>query len=431
MNQLIKGASIYYKGAFKRADIYISDGIITDIGDNLPPIDNAQIVNCPDCFVFPGFTDVHVHFREPGFSYKETIKNGSLTAAKAGYTAVCLMPNLIPPPDCPENILIQQEIIDRDAHIPCFPYSTITKGRKGRGEIVDLEQMSKYAIAFTDDGTGIQDKELMDKVMKQAAKKKVLIAAHCEDESLLNGGYIHDGEYAALNGHKGISSESEYAQVERDIRFARKYNTKYHVCHISCAETVELVRRAKAEGLKVTCETAPHYLTMCDAEIQNEGRFKMNPPIRSARDRDALIEGIVDGTIEVIATDHAPHSKNEKRGGLKDSLMGVVGLETAFPVLYTELVKKNIITLEKLIELMSVNPRRIFGLPTAVIEKGEPANFCVYRLSTKYTVNSENFVSAGKSSPFEGRDVFGQNIITVLGDKVVWKKNMTDKIGDK
>ncbi|MBQ9939967.1 MAG: dihydroorotase [Clostridia bacterium] len=427
MNQLIKGAYVYSKGGFKQADLFIVDGVINEIGDNLPPVDNPQIINCPDCYVFPGFADLHVHFREPGFSYKETIKNGSLTAARAGYTAVCLMPNLIPPPDCPENILVQQDIIDRDAVISCFPYSAITKGRKGKGELVDFEQMSEYAVAFTDDGTGVQEKSLMEKAMKQAAKKKVIIAAHCEDESLLNGGYIHDGEYAALNGHKGISSESEYHQVERDIRLAKKYGTRYHVCHISCAETVDLIRKAKAEGLKVTCETAPHYLTMCDMDLQNDGRFKMNPPIRSARDRDALIEGIRDGTIDVIATDHAPHSKNEKRGGLRDSLMGVVGLETAFPVLYTELVKKNIISLEKLIELMSVNPRKIFNLPSAVIEKGEPANFCIYRLSTKYTVDSQNFVSAGKSSPFEGREVFGQNIMTILDNKIVWKKNMTEK----
>lgn len=427
MNQLIKGASIYQKGTFKRADVFICDGIIAEIGDNLPSVDNAQIISCPDCFVFPGFADVHVHFREPGFSYKETIKNGSLTAAKGGYTAVCLMPNLLPPPDSPENILIQQDIIDRDAVIKCYPYASITKGRKGRGEITDFEQLSKYAVAFSDDGTGIQDKELMDKVMKQAAKKRVLIAAHCEDESLLNGGYIHDGEYAAANGHKGISSESEYAQVERDIRLAEKYGTRYHICHISCAETVDLVRKAKARGVNVTCETGPHYLTMCDTDIENDGRFKMNPPIRSARDRDALVEGIVDGTIDMIATDHAPHSKNEKRGGLRDSLMGVVGLETAFSVLYTELVRRNVISLERLIELMSLNPRKRFNLEPAEIEKASPANLCIWRLNTKYKIDSEAFVSTGKSSPFDGKEVYGQNIMTISGGRIVWKKNLTEK----
>lgn len=422
MNQLIKGTSIYQKGTFRKADVLITDGIISEIGNNLSAVENAQIINYPDCYVFPGFADVHVHFREPGFSYKETIKNGALTAAKAGYTAVCLMPNLIPAPDSPEHMQEQLDIIERDAVIKCYPYAAITVGRKGRGEMTDFEKLSQYAVAFTDDGTGIQEKELMDKVMKMAAKKKILIAAHCEDESLLNGGYIHDGEYARLNGHNGISSKSEYAQVERDIRLAEKYGTHYHVCHISCAETVDLVRKAKAKGINVTCETAPHYLTMCDMDIRNEGRFKMNPPIRSARDRDALVEGIADGTIEIIATDHAPHSKNEKRGGLKESLMGVVGLETAFPVLYTELVKKGVITLEKLVELMSVNPRKRFNLDSAEIEVGAVANLCIWRLNTKYTVNSEDFISTGKATPFEGKDVYGQNLMTILGTETVWKK---------
>lgn len=422
MNQLIKGANIYYHGAFKKLDLLICDGIIAEIADNIPPTDSTQTISCPDCYVFPGFADVHVHFREPGFCYKETIKNGSMSAAKGGYTAVCLMPNLIPAPDTPEHIQEQLDIIERDAVIKCYPYSSITMGRKGRGETVDFDKMSEYAVAFTDDGTGIQEKTLMDKVMKQAAKKKLLIAAHCEDESLLNGGYIHDGEYARLNGHKGISSESEYSQAERDIRLCEKYGTRYHICHISCKETAELVRKAKAKGLNVTCETGPHYLTMCDMDIQNDGRFKMNPPIRSAQDRDALVQGISDGTIEIIATDHAPHSKNEKRGGLRDSLMGVVGLETAFPVLYTDLVKKGIISLEKLMELMSVNPRRIFKLDSAEIEKGAVANLSIWRLNTKYTVNSEDFISSGKATPFEGKEVYGQNLMTILGKNTVWKR---------
>ena len=422
MNQIIKGASIYYRGAFKKLDMLICDGIITQIADNITMSESVQVINCPDCYVFPGFADVHVHFREPGFSHKETIKNGALTAAKGGYTAVCLMPNLIPAPDTAEHIKEQLDIIERDAVIKCYPYSAITMGRKGRGETVDFDEMSKYAVAFTDDGTGVQDKELMDKVMKQAGEKKLLIAAHCEDESLLNGGYIHDGEYAKLNGHKGISSESEYAQVERDINLAENHGTSYHICHISCKETVDLVRKAKAKGLDVSCETGPHYLTMCDMDIENDGRFKMNPPIRSAKDRDALVQGIIDGTIEMIATDHAPHSKNEKRGGLRDSLMGVVGLETAFSVLYTDLVKKGVITLEKLIELMSVNPRKRFKLDSAEIEKGAEANLSIWRLSTKYTINSEDFISTGKATPFEGKEVYGQNLMTILGKNTVWKK---------
>ncbi len=422
MNQLIKGANIYYRGAFKKADLFITDGVIAEIGENLAPADNVQVMNFPDCYIFPGFADVHVHFREPGFSYKETIKNGSLSAAKGGYTAVCLMPNLIPAPDTPENIKIQQDIIDSDAVIDCYPYSSITMGRKGKGETVDFEEMSKYAVAFTDDGTGVQDSELMEKVMNTASQKGLLIAAHCEDESLLCGGYIHDGEYARLNGHAGISSASEYEQVKRDIALCEKYGTKYHICHISCAETVQAVREAKKKGINVTCETGPHYLTMCDMDIKNEGRFKMNPPIRSALDRDALKEGLRDGTIDMIATDHAPHSKNEKRGGLKESLMGVVGLETAFSVLYTELVKKDFITLEQLVELMSSKPRERFGLESAEIEKGNKANFSIWRLNTKYTVDPEEFISQGKATPFEGWELYGQNLMTVMGERVVWKR---------
>ena len=366
-----------------------------------------------DIYVFPAFCDVHVHFREPGFFYKETIKTGSLSAARGGYTDVCTMPNLKPVPDSVENIKEQLEIINNTAAIRVHPYAAITKGEMGK-ELVDFEKLAPYCIAFSDDGRGVQSGDMMHAAMLEAKKQGKIIAAHCEDNSLLDGGYIHKGKYAAEHGHKGISSESEWRQIERDLGLAKETGCKYHVCHISTAESVELIRRAKAEGVDVTCETAPHYLTLSDWDIEEDGRFKMNPPLRSERDRLALIEGLRDGTIDMIATDHAPHSVEEKSRGLKNSLMGVVGLETAFPVLYTFLVKEGIISLERLIELMSVNPRKRFG-----IEKTE--DICVFALDGEYTVDPDEFLTMGRSTPFAGRQVCGKNLITVCGGKTVWQ----------
>lgn len=366
--------------------------------------------------IFPAFCDVHVHFREPGFSYKETIRTGSLAAARGGYTDVCTMPNLNPVPDSVENIKKQIEIIEKDAAVRVHPYAAITVGEKGE-MLTDMKALSPYCIAFSDDGKGVQSEDMMREAMIKAKALGKIIAAHCEDNSLLCGGYIHKGEYARLHGHKGICAESEWKPIERDLRLAKETGCKYHVCHISCKESVELIRKAKAEGVDVTCETAPHYLIFNDMDLKESGSFKMNPPIRSEEDRQALIQGLQDGTIDMIATDHAPHSSEEKSRGLENSLMGVVGLETAFPVMYTYLVKKGIITLERLIELMAINPRRRFGIT-------QTEDICVYDLQSEYKIDPCEFKSKGKSTPFDGMTVSGKNLLTICGGKAVW--NITE-----
>ncbi len=363
--------------------------------------------------IVPGLCDVHVHFREPGFSYKETIASGSAAAAHGGYTAVCTMPNLDPVPDSAEHLQVQLDAIERGAAIKVLPYGAITVGEKGE-KLADMEAMSDKVCAFSDDGKGVQNDEMMREAMTAAKRLGKIIAAHCEDNSLLFGGYIHDGEYAKAHGHRGISSASEYKQIERDLRLAEETGCAYHVCHISTKESVELIRQAKAHGVDVTCETAPHYLVLCDEDMQEDGRFKMNPPLRSREDKEALIEGIKDGTIDMIATDHAPHSAEEKGRGLEKSLMGVVGLETAFPVLYTELVMKNIITLDRLVELMSFKPKERFGIDTN-------NDFAVFDISEAYKIDPKDFLSMGRATPFAGREVFGRCLLTVHNEKVVYK----------
>ena len=362
--------------------------------------------------ILPGFCDVHVHFREPGYSYKETIKTGSMSAAAGGYSVVCTMPNLDPAPDSIENIKTQLDIIKRDAVIKVHPYACITIGRKGL-EIVDIDALSEYAIAFSDDGSGVQNDSVMESAMKIAKQCGKIIAAHCEDNSLLHGGYIHDGEYAKLHGHKGICSESEWRQIERDLNLAAKTGCKYHVCHISAKESVEIIRQAKKSGVDVTCETAPHYLVLDENDLQEDGRFKMNPPLHSRQDREALIEGVIDGTVDMIATDHAPHSAEEKARGLEKSAFGIVGLETAFPVLYTELVHKNIITLDRLVYMMSEAPRKRFCI--------KDSGYSVWDLNCEYVIDPDKFLSKGRSTPFDGKKVYGKCVMTMCGETVVFK----------
>ncbi len=365
-----------------------------------------------DIVVFPGFCDVHVHFREPGFSYKETILSGSKAAARGGYTSVCTMPNLNPVPDSAENLKQQTDIIKSSASINVYPYGAITVGQKGE-VLSDMDAMARNVIAFSDDGRGVQSDEMMQLAMQRAKALGKMIVAHCEVNDLLFGGYIHDGEYAKKHSHKGICSESEYRQIERDIELAKRTGCPYHVCHISAKESVEIIRQAKRDGVDITCETAPHYLVMDESFLKEEGRFKMNPPLRSAKDREALLEGIVDGTIDMIATDHAPHSAEEKSKGLEKSAFGIVGLETAFPIVYTNLVKKGIITLEKLVELMCLSPRRRFS-----IELGD--EFTVWDLSKEYRINPDEFLSMGKATPFYDWQVFGKCIATVINDRKVY-----------
>jgi len=378
----------------------------------LPEGLSASVFNSSEYVIFPGFCDVHVHFREPGFSYKETILSGSLAAARGGYTAVCTMPNLKPVPDSVENLKLQTDIIKKDARIAVYPYASITVGENGK-ELSDMEGMKNAAIAYSDDGRGVQSDELMEEAMLKAKDLGKMIVAHCEVNSLLNGGYIHDGEYARKNSHKGISSESEYMQIERDIRLVKKIGCPYHVCHISTKESVDIIRKAKAEGVDITCETGPHYLVLDDSFLKEDGRYKMNPPLRSKEDREALIEGIKDGTIDMIATDHAPHSAEEKAKGLEKSAFGIVGIETAFPVLYTHLVKEGIVSLEKILELLITNPRKRFNIPLG-------NDFSIWDLNCEYTVDPKEFLSLGKSTPFEGDRLFGRCMLTVYNGKTIF-----------
>ena len=364
--------------------------------------------------IFPGFCDVHVHLREPGFSYKETVKTGTMSAARGGYTAVCSMPNLNPPPDSLEGIAPQLDAIQKDAVIEVRPYGTITKRQMGE-ELSDMDALAPLVCGFSDDGRGVQRDEMMREAMIRAKALGKMIVAHCEVNDLLRGGYIHDGEYAKAHGHRGICSESEYEQIRRDLELVRETGCSYHVCHISAKESVELIRRAKAEGLDVTCETGPHYLILSDKDLQEEGRFKMNPPLRGEADRQALLEGILDGTIDMIATDHAPHSEEEKSKGLEKSAFGIVGLETAFPLLYTKLVKTGVLSLEKLADLLCNNPRRRFGIPVN-------EDYTVFEIETPYSIDPEEFCSMGKATPFAGWEVYGRCVLTVHNGKTVWSE---------
>lgn len=419
MKQLFCGAKVYYDSCFLNKDILIDNGIIAEISDSLVSECADITYNFKDCYIFPGFTDVHVHLREPGFSYKETIKTGTLASARGGYTSVCSMPNLKPVPDSVENLQKQINIIEKDAVINVYPYASITVNEMGK-ELSDMSGMANMCIAYSDDGRGVQNDEVMLEAMKIAKEHNKMIVAHCEVNDLLEGGYIHKGNYAAEHGHKGICSESEWKQIERDIGLVKQTGCAYHVCHISTKESVELIRQAKKGGVDITCETAPHYLVLSDKDLQEDGRFKMNPPLRDESDKDALIQGVLDGTIDMIATDHAPHSAEEKSKGLENSNMGVVGIETAFPVMYTHFVKTNVISLEKLVELLSINANKRFGIDSA-FEIGKKADLTIFDLNEKYAVNTDDFLSMGKSTPFENMSVYGRCKMTICNGKVVWE----------
>ena len=412
---IIKNGTIIGMG---KADIAIANGRIAECAPNIAPEANDTVIEAEGLMVAPAFVDVHVHLREPGYGYKERIATGTMAAARGGYSTVCPMPNLNPVPDTVENLKVQQDIIDSDAKIEVLPYAAITIGRKGE-ELVDIASLHDKVCAFSDDGSGVQIDGMMERAMTEAVKHDALIAAHCEVEELLKGGYIHDGEYAKTHGHKGICSESEWEQVKRDIEIAERTGCRYHVCHISTKETVQLVREAKARGVKVTCETGPHYLIFTDMDLQEDARWKMNPPIRSAQDRAALIEGIKDGTIDMIATDHAPHSIEEKSRGLKDSAMGIVGLETAFAALNTHLVKRGVISLEHLVEIMSINPRKVFRIEGG-LNVGDRADIVLLDTNKEWRVDSNKFYSMGKITMFDGRDMVGDIAMTIHRGEVVY-----------
>ncbi len=401
---LITGANVWCDDSFRLCDVVVSNGMIVETAEKIDAdkYPGCKVIDATGKYLVPGLVDMHVHFREPGYSYKETINDGSAAAAAGGFTTVCTMPNLNPAPDSPDNLRRQLDIINRDAIVNVIPYATITRKRMGH-ELVDYATLAPYVAGFSDDGTGVQDEEVMRAAMKGIAPTGKILAAHCEVEALLNRGYIHDGEYARAHGHRGICSESEWKEIERDIILAEETHCRLHVCHISTKESVELIRRAKERGVLVTCETGPHYLTFCDEDLQEEGRFKMNPPIRSRADRDALRQGIIDGTIDAIATDHAPHSAEEKGKGLEKSAMGVVGLETAFAAVYTTMVKTGLISMERLVEIMSVNPRKILGLPCSDgIKAGNPADITILDTETEQIVDPATFRTKGRATPYAG-----------------------------
>lgn len=420
MDYILKNAKLFVDGQFRSVDISVGEGRIVSITSVLPVSPNATVINLHHAAVFPGFVDVHVHLREPGFSSKETICTGTRSAARGGYAHVCSMPNLNPVPDCMENLERQLDIIRKDAAVHVHPYGSITVGEQGEA-LADLPAMAPYTAGFSDDGKGVQDRAVMRSAMEEARRLGKIIAAHCEDNSLLRGGYIHDGEYARLHGHQGICSESEWGPIARDLLLAEETGCKYHVCHVSTKESVEHIRQAKARGVDVTCETGPHYLVFHDMDLQEDGRFKMNPPLRSEEDRQALVAGILDGTIDMIATDHAPHTAAEKAKGLAGSAMGVVGLETAFAALYTHLVRPGILSLAQLMAVLHDHPARRFGFGTPLAE-GQPADLTVFDLDTAYRVDPEQFQSMGRATPFAGMELYGVCKLTMVDGKIVWQE---------
>lgn len=412
MRICFKHAQVWKDGSLRPADVLVSDGRIVSIGDRVSCSTDTVCIEVHNAVIFPGFVDVHVHLREPGFSYKETILSGSRAAARGGYTAVCTMPNLNPVPDSPENLEPQLEAIRKSAVIAVYPYAAITKGEQGL-VLSDMEALAPQVIAFSDDGRGVQSPEMMEEAMKRAKDLGKLIVAHCEDNALLRGGYIHDGAYAKAHGHRGICSESEWGPIARDLELAAKTGCGYHVCHISTRQSVDLIRQAKKSGVDVTCETGPHYLVMDDGLLQEDGRFKMNPPLRSPEDREALLEGLLDGTIDMIATDHAPHSAEEKAKGLEKSAFGVVGLETAFPILYTYLVHTGLLTPEALVNKLVWNPRKRFAIPMG-------NDFSVWDLDAQYAIDPADFLSQGKATPFAGWNVHGKCMATFHDGQAVY-----------
>ena len=417
---LITGAKVWHQGTFKQKDVLVLDGRIAEIADHIVAQNGVRVVEAAGDVLLPGLVDMHVHLREPGYGYKERIASGTRAAAKGGFTMVCPMPNLNPAPDSVENLQVQLDIIERDAAIGVMPYATITSLREGL-ECVDYEALAPKVAGFSDDGTGVQSAEVMAEAMRRIAPTGKLLAAHCEVESLLNGGYIHDGEWCKVHGHRGICSESEWGEVKRDIELAEQTGCRLHICHISTKESVALIREAKRRGVKVTCETAPHYLALCDEDMKEEGRFKMNPPLRSRADMEALREGVADGTIDVIATDHAPHSAEEKSRGLEKSAMGVVGIETSLAAVYTFMVGGGIIPLERLVEIMSLAPRRLLGIGGG-IEVGEVADMALVDFSREFRVDPAEFVSMGKSTPFDGMRLRGEVLMTICSGRVVYEK---------
>ncbi len=421
MRTYLTGGLTLVQGRMARMDLEITDGVVTALGEALSPAPGDRVFAVDGGVVFPGFADVHVHLREPGFSYKETIASGTRACARGGYTTVCAMPNLNPVPDSPEHLAVEEQLIAQNAVIRVLPYASITAGQRGEGQLTPMDKLAGRVCGFSDDGRGVKTADTMRAAMLACRDADSIIAAHCEDTTLIPpGGAIHDGAYAAAHGIPGIPSESEWRPILRDIALCRETGCRYHVCHVSCKESVELIRQAKQEGVNITCETAPHYLLLCQDDLRDEGRFKMNPPLRNREDRDALLTGLLDGTIDMIATDHAPHAAEEKSRGLAHSLMGIVGIETAFPLLYTYLVEKDVLSLTRLTELLSLAPRRCFRLGGGM-QVGQRAEITVFDLHAKESIDPERFLSLGRATPFAGWEVHARCMLTLWGDTIAYR----------
>lgn len=418
---LKNGRQINENNELVAVDLLVKDGIIIEMNECIENTE-AQVYDLAGKLVSPGLIDVHVHLREPGYERKETIETGTKAAARGGYTTIAAMANTIPVPDSMESVTYIEGLLQQSAQVRVFPYAAITLGERGQ-EIVDVEALSETSIlGFSDDGRGIQEAGVMYQAMQRAKAVNKPIVAHCEDDSLLFGGYLHDGEYAKANGHRGILSVSESAQIARDIMLAQATGVHYHICHISTKESVELVRFAKAQGINVTAEVSPHHLILCDTDIVNDDpNFKMNPPLRADADRIACVQGLLDGTIDVIATDHAPHHEDEKAWGIETAPFGIVGLETAFPLMYTKFVKTGKMTLKQLIDCMSTKPANIFNLPYGTLEVGAAADITIIDLDKEMEIDSSQFLSKGKNTPFNGYNVTGWPVMTLVGGRVAYK----------
>ena len=409
---IFRNATVWTQNGFAKQDAIFDGRVLSFSNSKIAAVSAFEMPVFSNCLILPGFCDVHVHLREPGFCYKETVASGTASAARGGYTAICSMPNLNPVPDSKEHLDVQLAAIRKDAKIAVYPYGSLTVSEAGE-EMADLDGMAGDAIAFSDDGKGVQNEEMMRNLMLRAKKLGKLVVAHCEDNSLLRGGYIHDGEYAKARGHRGICSESEWGPIARDLKLVKETGCAYHICHVSTKESVELIRRAKAEGIDVTAETAPHYILLDDSSLEEDGRFKMNPPLRGKEDREALLRGVLDGTIDMIATDHAPHSTEEKSRGLEGSAMGIVGIECAFSLLYTKLVMTGVMSMEKLMELLVYNPRRRFGI-------ADEGSFTVFATDEELEISADDFISKGKSTPFLGEKIHGECVLTVAKGKIAY-----------
>lgn len=420
MGVLLRGAEVWQQGEFYKLDVRIDDDGVVEIGEGLVPKVGERLVDISGKFVLPGLADIHVHLREPGFSYKETIATGTAAAARGGFTSVGAMPNVSPPPDNLPELLEQIQAYQRDAEVEVFPYACLTTGGMGVGEVVDYAALEPHVIGFSDDGFGVQDEQRMREVMQGIAAAGGIAAQHIEDLELSGDGYINDGEYARAHGHIGKPGASEWTQLERDLRLVEETGCDYHACHLSTKESVELIRAAKAKGLPVTAESAPHYLALSDDMLEEDGRYRMNPPIRAREDREAVAAALIDGTIDMVATDHAPHSAEEKAAGLAGSANGVVGVENSLPVIYSEFVRPGRFGMDRLVEVMGTNPRERFRLGGGTLNSGELADLIVFDPEFHEPLDTSKFLSKGKATPFAGRDLYGKVDLTICQGDPIW-----------